>query len=596
MIIRTFLSLTLAAALTFPAAVGAAPAATPAGPPTLTLDLVELPLAQALSTLARAAGADLVVEGQVTGTVTLHLIHQTFPQALSILAQAYRLDVRTVGHGYLVRQLEGAQMIITPPQAQLQDPVVHAYRLRYALASEVADEIRTILAVSPSAQRRPGQALVIGPPPPSSSGTSTAGQPGVPASSPVPAPGQAGAGYVGPPSPAPVPAPPFAAPPVPAMAPVPGQPTSQQAVAVASDDRTNTVVVTAPFALQVQVQSVIARLDRPQSGPAVIGPDQPDPKAGEQVLPQTYRYGVRYADPQAMAQVLQAELPGLSIVTDLRTHALLVTGNASTQRRAASVLRALDTPATQILIQTEILDLSRSAASQLGVQWTWQPYTINQLQIGSIVFNPAQTNSGGTAGGTTGGTTSGTTNAPQVNTGLIPIVAVLNALVSRGEGKVLANPQVATQDGVQASINVGQTLYIPVTNVTNGIATTTLQTINAGILLQVTPRLNRDGVVTNVLDIQSNSISGFSPQGYPEITTRAVQSVMTVRDGEPILIGGLISQTTAEAIQKIPILGDLPLIGNLFRFTSTSDQYDNIVIVLTPRVLAPGAPRSLGSS
>jgi type II secretory pathway component GspD/PulD (secretin) len=234
-------------------------------------------------------------------------------------------------------------------------------------------------------------------------------------------------------------------------------------------------------------------------------------------------------------------------VTDLRTNTLLVTGTLAQQRRAASLPKALDTPAAQIVIQTEILDLSKSAASQLGIQWTWQPYTINQVSIGGTPI----------------------LQQPQPNaqaSGIVPIVATLNALVSRGEGKVLANPQVATQNGVQASINAGQTLYVPVTNVSNGVATTTLQMISAGILLQVTPRLNQNGVVTNTINVQSNSISGFTPQGYPEITTRSVQSIMTVRDGEPILIGGLISQTTPEVMQKVPVLGDLPLIGSLFRF------------------------------
>ncbi len=586
---RTLAVLALAAALAAPAPAGAAPPARQAAAATLTLDFVDVPLAQALSTLARAAGADLVVEGQLAGTVTLHLARQTFAQALAILAQAYRLDVRAVSGGYLVRQLEAGPMVVAAPQAQSQDPVVRAYRLRYAPASEVADELRTVLGI---AQSQKGQSLVVGQPPQVSSAAGAAGtaQPGAPQPTAAPAPAPGGAGYGGAQPPSPTPAPTPAPAPAPAVPPPPspsgpaaGGPqgaSQQQAVAVASDDRTNTVVVTAPFALQVQIQETIERLDRPEPGPAVVGPQGADPGAGqggERVLPQTYRYAVHYADPQAMSQVLQAEVPGVSVVTDLRTNTLLVTGDAAMQRRAASVLRALDTPAAQIVIQTEILDLSKTAASQLGIQWTWQPYTINQVSIGGApILQQAQ---------------------PLAQAaGMVPIVATLNAMVSRGEGKVLANPQVATQDGVQASINVGQALYVPITNVTNGVATTTLQTINAGILLQVTPRLNRDGVVTNTINVQSNSISGFTPQGYPEITTRAVQSIMTVRDGEPILIGGLISQTTTEAIQKIPLLGDIPIIGNLFRFTSKTDEYDNIVVVLTPRVLAPGAAAPLGSS
>jgi type II secretory pathway component GspD/PulD (secretin) len=547
-----------------PMAPGAAGAAPQAAAPTLTLDIVDVPLAQALSTLARAAGVDLVVEGQLAGTVTVHLAHQTFAQALAILAQAYRLDVRRVGAGYLVRQLEGGQMVIEPASSQSAAPVVRTYRLRYATASEVADELRTVLGVSPSQQQRGSGAgsLVIGQPPSATSGA--AGAPAGPAqtgtqagmSTPVPGPGTPGVSGYGP-----TPAPPATAPAPPGGVVTPGpqpqgagaQPSqggaaSQQGVAVASDDRTNSVVVTAPFSLQVQVQEAIRDLDRPQPGPGVIGPSPAgETPGGEQVVPGTYRYAVRYADPSAMAQVLQAEIPGVGVVTDLRTNTLLVTGTLAQQRRAASLLKALDTPAAQIVIQTEILDLSKSAASQLGIQWTWQPYTINQVSIGGAPI----------------------LQQPQPNaqaSGIVPIVATLNALVSRGEGKVLANPQVATQNGVQASINVGQTLYVPVTNVSNGVATTTLQTISAGILLQVTPRLNQNGVVTNTINVQSNSISGFTPQGYPEITTRSVQSIMTVRDGEPILIGGLISQTTPEVMQKVPVLGDLPLIGSLFRF------------------------------
>jgi type II secretory pathway component GspD/PulD (secretin) len=567
----------LAALLSVPAAVGAAPPPRPPAPATLTLDIVDVPLAQALSTLARAAGVDLVVEGQMAGTVTLHLAHQTVAQALAILAQTYRLDVRVVGNGYLVRQLEAGQMVITPPQAQSQDPVVRTYRLRYALASEVADELKAVLGIS-QPQRGPGQSLVVGQPPQVSSSAGTTTQPGAPQTATTPAPAPGGAGYGSAPAPAPAPVPAPVMPPAPAPGAGPAQSnTSQQAVAVASDDRTNTVVVTAPFALQVQVEDVIQRLDRPEPGPAVVGPQGTDGQGGEPVLPRTYRYAVRYADPQAMAQVLQAEVPGVSVVTDLRTNTLLVTGDPAMQRRAASVLRALDTPAAQIVIQTEILDLSKTAASQLGIQWTWQPYTINQVSVGGTpILQQAQ---------------------PLAQAvGIVPLVATLNAMVSKGEGKVLANPQVATQNGVQASINVGQTLYVPITNVTNGVATTTLQTINAGILLQVTPRLNRDGVVTNTINVQSNSISGFTPQGYPEITTRAVQSIMTVRDGEPILIGGLISQTTTETMQKIPVLGDLPLIGNLFRFTSATDQYDNVIVVLTPRVVAAGTAASMGQA
>jgi type II secretory pathway component GspD/PulD (secretin) len=549
----------------------------PAGTPTLTLDLVGIPLADALSTLARAAQANLVVEGATSGTVTLHVAHETFEQALAILAETYRLDIHRVGPTYVVRQLAGDAIRITPQPANSVDLVVRTYHLRYALASDVADELRGILGLAP-ARSGAQQATTIGQPPQAPSGGGGTGSTGAGTSGatggatpPSGAPSGGGA-YTAPPQPGPAPASP-AAPSGPSQGPSGGQAQQAKGVAVASDDRTNSVVVAAPFDIQVQVQDAIAKLDRPGGGPGVvtrIAGDPPGPGAvsGVPVSDRTYRYSVQYADPQAMASAIMSEVPDASVLTDLRTNSLLVTGSAAVQRRVGALLRTLDTPSVQILIQSEILDISKQAASNLGIQWSWQPYTINQTAPG---FNIQAT-------------------------GLVPIVATLNALVSNGQGKVLANPQVATQQGVQATINVGQTLYIPITTTTNGVSTTTLTTINAGILLVDTPRLNGASEITNALNVQANSIAGFTPQGYPNISQRSVSSIITVGDGQPILIGGLISDTTTKTIQKIPVLGDIPILGQLFTYTTTNAQYDNIVIVLTPHLIGPRASVPVGSA
>ena len=564
--------------LTVTVAWGAAPPrAVASRPATLTLDLVDIPLADALSTLARAAQANLVVEGTMSGTVTLHVAHETFDEALAILAQTYRLDIRRAGSTYVVRQLAGDAIRIAPQPINSVDLVVRTYHLRYALASDVADELRGVLGILP-ARSGSQQPTTIGQPPQApqgsgGSGSPSGGTPGTPGSGTAPSgPSGGGGGYTALPQPAPAPSAPVA-PAGPVQGPSGGPSQGAKGVAVASDDRTNSVVVAAPFDIQVQVQDAIARLDRPGGGPGVVtpiagDPPAPGPVSSVRVSDRTYRYSVQYADPQAMASAIMSEVPDATVLTDLRTNSLLVTGSAAVQRRVGALLRSLDTPAVQILIQSEILDISKTAASSLGIQWTWQPYTINQT-------------------------------APGLNiqaTGLVPIVATLNALVSQGQGKVLANPQVATQQGVQATINVGQTLYIPITTTTNGISTTTLTTINAGILLVDTPRLNGGSEITNALNVQANSIAGFTPQGYPNISQRSVSSIITVGDGQPILIGGLISDTTTKTIQKIPVLGDIPILGQLFTYTTTNVQYDNIVAILTPHLIGPRATVPVGST
>jgi type II secretory pathway component GspD/PulD (secretin) len=573
---RTATAVAIIVIFTAAIAWGAVPPS-PAGTPTLTLDLVGIPLADALSTLARAAQANLVVEGATSGTVTLHVARETFEQALAILAETYRLDIHRVGPTYVVRQLAGEAIRIAPQPANSVDLVVRTYHLRYALASDVADELRGIFGVAP-ARSGAQQPITIGQPPQAPSGgggtgSTGAGTPGATGGGTPPSGAPSGGGgYTAPPQPGPAPASP-AAPSGPSQGPSGGQTQQAKGVAVASDDRTNSVVVAAPFDIQVQVQDAIVKLDRPGGGPGIVTPtagDPPGPGAvsGVPVSDRTYRYSVQYADPQAMASAIMSEVPDASVLTDLRTNSLLVTGSAAVQRRVGALLRTLDTPSVQILIQSEILDISKQAASNLGIQWTWQPYTINQTAPG---FNIQAT-------------------------GLVPIVATLNALVSNGQGKVLANPQVATQQGVQATINVGQTLYIPITTTTNGVSTTTLTTINAGILLVDTPRLNGASEITNALNVQANSIAGFTPQGYPNISQRSVSSIITVGDGQPILIGGLISDTTTKTIQKIPVLGDIPILGQLFTYTTTNAQYDNIVIVLTPHLIGPRASVPVGSA
>jgi len=543
------------------------PAAKPGPADSLTVDLMALPLAQALATLARAAGVNLVVQGDTSGTVSLHIAHQTFEATLAILAQTYNLDVRKVSGAYIVKQLTGTQMLVTPAQAASPEIVVRTYHLRYAMASEVVSELRTALGVAPRVTT--GQQTVIGQPPSATSaagGTAIVGTPGQPSSGTATGAPSSPGGY-SPSGGTPAPAMP-SAPPAPATpaAPSPQGPSNpgQGSVAIVTDERTNSIVVSAPFTIQTQIEEVIASLDQPGGPPATIPGTN---AAGEQVVPNTFRYPVHYADPQALAAAILVDVPGTSIVTDLRTNTLLVTGDPTAQRRAAALLQSLDSPNTQIVIQAEILDISKAAASQLGIQWTYQPFQLTQQPGGQLQGN-----------------------------GVYPIIATLNALVAQGQGKVLANPQVATQNGVQAAINVGQTLYVPVQTVVNGVVTTQLQTINAGLLLEITPRLNTAGEITNTINVESNSISGYSPQGYPNITQRTVQSIITVNDGQPILIGGLISQQTTENLEKIPVLGDIPLLGALFRYKTTDNEYDNITIILTPRLLKRGQAVPLGTN
>jgi type II secretory pathway component GspD/PulD (secretin) len=128
-----------------------------------------------------------------------------------------------------------------------------------------------------------------------------------------------------------------------------------------------------------------------------------------------------------------------------------------------------------------------------------------------------------------------------------------------------------------------------VTTTVAGTVTTTLQTVNAGIKLEVTPRIIDNARLTAALNIEVNSLAGFGPGGMPIINHRAVSTQLTVADGTPIIIGGLISDITTETMRQIPILGDIPLIGELFRFRDRMRTYSHIVVTIIPRIMPVAA-------
>lgn len=164
----------------------------------------------------------------------------------------------------------------------------------------------------------------------------------------------------------------------------------------------------------------------------------------------------------------------------------------------------------------------------------------------------------------------------------------LKSLVNQGQATVKANPNITTLNGQEATINVGMVQYYEVKehDENNNTEVTEYQSIDAGVNLSVTPWVGNSGAINLELAPSVSNISGAAAEGPPEISERKVNTNVRVQDGETIVIGGLIQDVGSKSTSKVPILGDIPVLGALFRSKSTNVDQRELVIYITPHLLS----------
>jgi type II secretory pathway component GspD/PulD (secretin) len=170
--------------------------------------------------------------------------------------------------------------------------------------------------------------------------------------------------------------------------------------------------------------------------------------------------------------------------------------------------------------------------------------------------------------------------------------ARISALVKNGTAKVLANPRIATQDSNEATINIVNKFPVIKTNFSGGngggaIATESVEFKDIGETLKIKPRIDYNGFVTMEIE-PTISVRGkdviVNRNTVPEINERSLKTKMRVADGETVVIGGLIRRNNNDSTAKMPILGDLPLIGFMFKQNSTAFEETEVLIMVTPHI------------
>ncbi|MBQ7476520.1 MAG: type II secretion system protein GspD [Selenomonadaceae bacterium] len=279
-------------------------------------------------------------------------------------------------------------------------------------------------------------------------------------------------------------------------------------------------------------------------------------------------------------------------------NALILYGTAAEYERAKNLLALLDVELKQVSLEARILAIDKNASKNLGIDWFWSALP----QYPERNFETYRNGAGETLERTTYDRNfNDNTGYGILRFGRGPegypfefyYGAKINALVTDGKAKILSRPNVTTIQGHEAVINVGNRVPVPKVSTNNTSTTTEIQYLDAGIILKYTPRVNDDGTITATIHTEVSTPQYVEDLKAYRFNTRSADTIVTVRDGEPMIIGGLIGTEEEKSVSKIPFLGDLPLLGALFRSHRKNKTESELLIFLTAHVLngaGSGAP------
>ena len=381
----------------------------------------------------------------------------------------------------------------------------------------------------------------------------------------------------------------------------------QLTTSLVADARTNSVLIGGDKSERLRLRALIAHLDTPLE-------DGGDTQV---------RY-LRYADAEELATKLQqqmttqvqasagqaaaggsaAQTSSVSVWADPQTNALVINAPPKMMRSMMLIVDKLDIRREQVLVEAIIVEVIADKTAELGVTWAVEGVSSN-TPIGLTNFpdfGPGVVQIGGAAG--SGGQIDPT---PLIGEGItlglgrisdtgVSFAAILRALEGDANTNIISTPSIVTTDNEEATLNVGQEVPFVTGSYSNtgnaGGAVNPFQTIQRqqiGVKLVITPQINEgDSMLLTISQEISNIAS--SAQAVDLITNqRIIETTVIVDDGEILVLGGLIEDVLRESEQRVPILGSIPILGNLFRTRKTDKVKTNLFVFIRPKILRDSA-------
>ncbi|WP_019042756.1 type II secretion system secretin GspD [Comamonas testosteroni] len=316
--------------------------------------------------------------------------------------------------------------------------------------------------------------------------------------------------------------------------------------------------------------------------------------------------------PSSRFGTAQQPSTGGMIQADPTTNSLIITAPGPLYRQLRTVIDKLDGRRAQVLIEALIVEVSADKAAQLGVQWSsvirnngrvlgvlGNGTSISGISnifglsgaVGNLVNGTALTDSQASAIGSMKGMNLGFTQSVNGNTSL---GALVNLMQGDGDTNILSTPNLMTLDNEEASIMVGENVPFPTGSYTNTAGTsgsvnpfTTYERKDVGTLLKIRPQINENGTIKMAVYQENSAVKQGTANAQSGATTtkRSIESNVLVEDGAIVVLGGLIADEYSQSQERVPLLGDIPLLGNLFRNTSRARKKTNLMVFLRPTVL-----------
>ena len=383
---------------------------------------------------------------------------------------------------------------------------------------------------------------------------------------------------------------------------------------IVADERTNSVIVSGERQARERVVALVQRLD-----------------AELESQGNTRVYYLKYAKAEDLVKVLQgvsatiaAEVQGaatqaqgaraggksrdVSIEAHAESNSLVITAQPDVMRSLEDVIRQVDIRRAQVLVEAIIVEVADNAGANLGVQWISATGGLTQFNNGVVPVSAIAAGAAAarTVKGNTVTTENGTTVNPDQNgdytklgealggvTGMMLGVvkndwgAILQAVTTDSNSNILATPSLTTLDNQESSFIVGEEVPVKTTTSPGSGGTnpfTTLDRIEVGIKLKVTPQINEGNAVKLTIEQEVSGRNG-DIEGNPIIAKREIKTTVLADNGATVVLGGLIDEDVQQSESKVPLLGDIPVLGALFRSTSSSKRKRNLMIFIRATIM-----------
>lgn len=273
--------------------------------------------------------------------------------------------------------------------------------------------------------------------------------------------------------------------------------------------------------------------------------------------------------------------------TDERTNSLIIKDIPSQFPVIEETIAKLDVPTRQVMLEAELLEVSISDLKRAGIEWGGSKGEMfimtGSKRATAFPFSENIFSSAARATGSDGAITKGSYDFSQ-------LVSTLRMFISQGNARFLARPRVLVLDNESAVIKISENTAVGITSTSvsqTGTVISTAERMETGISLKVTPQINEDDFVTMFIEpsVTRPVASEFFPTQFVDPQVRGVSSIVRVKDDETVIIGGLLRTDYSKANRKVPVLGDIPVIGAPFKDTNKSERETELVIFITPRII-----------